>query len=114
MSEYNQVKKELVDMLEELENRLEHITQDVQRAEKPLDPDFAEQAVETENDPVLDALGESTVSEIEQIRLALSRIEEGDYGLCQQCGEPIKKERLKALPYATLCIQCAEKASSHR
>ncbi len=95
-------------MLEALEDRLERITTDVRHTEKPLDQDFAEQAVETENDQVLETLGESTAMEIEQIRQALSRIDEGEYGICQQCGQPIRKERLQALPYTSLCVQCAQ------
>ncbi|MSR87305.1 hypothetical protein EXS70_04010 [Candidatus Peribacteria bacterium] len=39
--------------------------------------------------------------------LALARIRDGTFGLCQQCFKPIQLERLSALPYATLCIQHA-------
>jgi DnaK suppressor protein len=42
---------------------------------------------------------------IERIDKALSKIEEGTYGLCDRCGKPIEKLRLKALPYANLCIK---------
>jgi len=42
-----------------------------------------------------------------QIDAALHRIEEGDYGDCQECGELINPKRLEANPFATLCIQCA-------
>ena len=41
---------------------------------------------------------------------ALARLDAGEYGECTSCGEPIAEARLKALPYATLCIQCAEEA----
>lgn len=37
---------------------------------------------------------------------ALERIESGTYGDCQECGEPIGKERLEAVPHARLCITC--------
>jgi len=40
---------------------------------------------------------------------ALRRIEERTYGKCEECGQPIKESRLKALPFATLCISCKEK-----
>jgi DnaK suppressor protein len=42
---------------------------------------------------------------MERIDKALSKIEEGTYGLCDRCGKPIEKLRLKALPYANLCIK---------
>src|SRR6266487_5193647 len=42
---------------------------------------------------------------MERIDKALARIEEGTYGLCSRCGKPIEKLRLKALPYANLCLK---------
>ena len=39
---------------------------------------------------------------------ALSHIENGTYGECEVCGEPIEEQRLEALPYATLCMEHAE------
>jgi RNA polymerase-binding transcription factor len=42
---------------------------------------------------------------IERIDKALGKIQEGTYGLCDRCGKPIEKLRLKALPYANLCIK---------
>jgi DnaK suppressor protein len=42
---------------------------------------------------------------IEKIDHALERIDQGSYGLCERCGRPIEKARIKALPYATLCIK---------
>jgi len=43
-----------------------------------------------------------------KIDRALSRIDEGKYGLCSVCGRPIEKARLKALPYVDLCIKDAQ------
>ena len=45
---------------------------------------------------------------------ALKRMDEGTYGLCVRCGRPIEKARLKALPYAELCIKDAQAAQSRR
>jgi RNA polymerase-binding transcription factor len=42
---------------------------------------------------------------MERIDKALAKIDEGTYGLCDRCGKPIEKLRLKALPYANLCIK---------
>jgi RNA polymerase-binding protein DksA len=41
-----------------------------------------------------------------QIDDALKRMEEGTYGVCQPCNKPITMSRLKAVPYASLCIKC--------
>jgi DnaK suppressor protein len=43
------------------------------------------------------------------IEEALSRIEDGTYGKCEACDQAIGLERLKALPYTRLCIECKEK-----
>lgn len=53
------------------------------------------------------SLMESEGGTLEQIEAALERIEDGDYGLCEECGARIPKTRLNALPYATMCVKCA-------
>ena len=50
--------------------------------------------------------GRKLISKIEQ---ALKRIEKGDYGYCEETGDPIGVKRLKARPIATLCIEAQEK-----
>jgi DnaK suppressor protein len=49
-------------------------------------------------------LEENSTHVLTEIDAALARIEEGTYGICLRCGEPIGQERLEALPWATLCI----------
>jgi DnaK suppressor protein len=44
---------------------------------------------------------------LREIAAALKRIDEGDYGTCENCGEPINPRRLEADPTARLCIECA-------
>jgi RNA polymerase-binding protein DksA len=44
---------------------------------------------------------------LEEIDAALGRIDDGTYGICTNCGKPIAEERLEALPWASLCIDCA-------
>lgn len=48
---------------------------------------------------------EGTLAEVEA---ALERIEDGSFGQCEECQKPIKKTRLNAIPYASLCIECAQ------
>ncbi len=107
MNEYEQVRNSLIDMLEDLDDRLAKITRDVR---EPLDHDFEEQATQAENDEVLDGLGNAARTEIELVRQAISRIDKGQYGVCQVCGKAINVERLKAIPYSSLCIKCASQA----
>ena len=104
MKEYEEVRHSLIDMLEDLDDRLAKITHDIK---EPLDKDFEEQATQAENDEVLDGLGNAARIEIEMVKQAIARIDTGQYGLCQVCGNPIGKERLKAIPFSSLCIKCA-------
>jgi len=45
-----------------------------------------------------------------RIERALEKIEEGSYGRCDSCGDPIAEGRLKAAPESALCIECARKS----
>lgn len=47
------------------------------------------------------------------VQTALAKIEEGSYGLCEQCEEPISARRLDAVPWARLCIACQARAEAH-
>ncbi len=46
---------------------------------------------------------------LEEIAEALNRINHGTYGKCEECGSPIPKARLQALPYTRHCVNCARK-----
>ena len=55
---------------------------------------------------------EQNVRDLQQkIERALKRIADGTYGLCERCGRPIEKARIKALPYVDLCIKDAQAQS---
>lgn len=47
--------------------------------------------------------------ELEKVRDALERLEQGKYGLCEMCGEPIEPARLERLVNTTLCSACAHR-----
>jgi RNA polymerase-binding protein DksA len=48
---------------------------------------------------------------LQKVDRALKRIEAGTYGVCDRCGKPIEKARVKALPYVDLCIKDAQAQS---
>jgi len=74
---------------------------------EPISADFAEQAIETENDQVVETLDQEAQIELSQINKALIRIEQGTFGECVVCGKSINTERLKALPHTPFCFDCA-------
>lgn len=55
---------------------------------------------------------ESTV--LREVRAALDRIGDGSYGVCLHCEEEISQKRLRAVPWATLCIACQEQSDRNR
>lgn len=104
---YDEVRQNLISMLEELDDRLTTITNDVRHTDEAVEKDFEEMATQNENNEVQDFLGNSARVEIAAIKHAISRIDSGDYHLCQTCGEAINPERLKAVPFSVQCIKCA-------
>ena len=55
------------------------------------------------------SLEENSEQVLRSIDRALQRIDEGSFGICETCGQPISEERLEAIPYATQCIDCRRK-----
>ena len=88
--------------------RVNAIEQVVRHTDEALDDDFAEQAVQRQQDEVLDALDDSSITELRHINAALERLHKGRFGICIACGGDIPMERLEAIPYAERCIDCAE------
>lgn len=56
------------------------------------------------------ALTDRMQDTLQQVEAALQRIDQGDYGVCTQCGKNISPGRLTALPYAENCIACQEQS----
>ena len=108
MKKYERIRRKLLSKRDEIEGRLSKIDQDILHTNGAPNPDSGEQAIERENDDVLEALGGIARSELEQINEALARIEQNEYGICAVCKNPISAERLEAIPFADHCIDCAE------
>ncbi len=69
--------------------------------------DEADVAADAIDRTLLTALGTQDAKRLQQIDNALDRIYQGKYGRCVMCGKEIPEERLKALPYAFMCVSCA-------
>ena len=65
--------------------------------------DAATGTLDREIDYSLEANSEQVLA---QVDAALKRVEDGTYGTCTSCGQPIPEERLEAVPWAELCIDC--------
>ena len=60
------------------------------------------------------ALRDRSRIELGQVEVALRKLDDGSYGTCSSCGKPIAPERLEAIPWAPLCIDCARKGPPTR
>jgi RNA polymerase-binding protein DksA len=100
-----ELRQKLEDKRLELQQRLDRISANVRRS---LDSDSEERAKQLDNSEVVDALGNESREELHKITIALKKMDEGIYGLCEECGQPIAAARLQAYPYAMACIDCAE------
>lgn len=89
--------------LKELGIRMHEIEADLS---DPKPADLGEQAIDIEDDEVLEGLGLAAQKEVALLQNALKRIADGSYGICLKCGDPISEERLNAVPYAPLCKRC--------
>jgi len=99
---------------ERLEGRLSQLLARTGRIEADLrtpgERDSEEQAVQRQNDEVLEQLGAAERVEVDEIRAALARLDAGRYGACERCGDRISNERLAALPSTPICVRCAQGA----
>ncbi len=72
--------------------------------------DVVDAALDTAQDEISSQLVEVESRELSLTENALERMREGQYGICEMCGEQIPMARLSALPYATMCIGCQRTA----
>ncbi|ACL74135.1 TraR/DksA family transcriptional regulator [Thioalkalivibrio sulfidiphilus] len=106
---FEDLRRQLEQLRDDLQSRLDRVERNVRHEAEPLDKDFAEQAVQRENEEVVDALGNEARRELARVHEALKRMNEGEYGICAACGEAIPEARLKILPQARLCAACASR-----
>ncbi len=101
---YQEIERQLHELERSLEQRLEDVKAGLVQQ---YSADSKEQAIERENDEVLEKIEETIIAELTQVKNALRRLREGEYGICESCGDEIAVERLKVMPFATLCVDCA-------
>ncbi len=97
--------------IQALKDRRAELLREVLKIEDALDDqpskDWEDRSVERQGDEVLEALGTHDLDELRRIDAALARSEDGNFGICTQCGSEISDERLTALPETPFCKDCA-------
>ncbi len=102
-----ELKKQILESLAENNTEYKQIV-DGMRAQDVID--IASDVVDSR---MLETMSTKDSNRLTAINNALTRIEQGKYGLCLKCGKKIPKERLAALPYAALCINCKASDEKH-
>ncbi len=105
------LEKELVSQRNELLTRIDRHRMGVLIDREP--DDEAAAAVENVSRDMMTVTLERERRTLGEIESALTRMKEGQYGICDQCGAEIPSARLEALPWARRCLQCAERASQN-
>ncbi len=103
-----EIKQLLLKMREEIIRDMNAIRENEHKEHNEIgdEYDLASQERERELGIIMSVQDKNKLMAIED---ALRRIEEGTYGYCEECGEKISKQRLKAVPFATLCVNCKAK-----
>ncbi|MGZ4205237.1 MAG: TraR/DksA family transcriptional regulator [Actinomycetota bacterium] len=92
----------------DLEDTAFNISQSEISGEVSFDEEYADAGSFTfEREKEL-SIGNNIRDLLEKVNHALSAIDHGTYGICENCGNPIAKARLLALPYSTLCLNCKQ------
>lgn len=98
----------LLELIDEHQRELENARLAEGAADRSPDPANAEagsMAFEYEKELSIE---QNALDRLGKVERALRRVEAGEYGVCERCGEPIPVARLEVLPHATLCVTCAK------
>lgn len=98
---------DLLALKAEYENRIHKITNHLEHPQDELNHHWDDQAVAAQENDMRKSLLLEAESELAKVNAALVRLENGEYGECDECGEEIEEGRLNAVPYANLCIKHA-------
>ena len=103
----SKMNKELIRIKEEILKNLLAESADFEALVDDMDPkDFVDIAADDIDRKTLEALSSHEIRRLRQIDNAISRIKNERYGVCMRCNKRIPKERLEAIPYAFMCIDC--------
>jgi DnaK suppressor protein len=108
-----EMRQALVELKHQILNQLAAESSEFQELIEDIKPkDLADIAADDIDRRILEALGSQEIRRLQLIDSALARLENGRYGVCMSCGKKIPEERLRAIPYSFLCIDC--KSSEER
>ena len=103
-----------------LENIRTEIVGDVEKAHHKINGNEAEQMADISDDAARSygrklqgELEEHEWVKLQQVEAALKKVEDGEYGICEQCEQEILETRLEIMPYTEFCMQCLSEIEKH-
>ena len=99
------VQKNLLKLRNDLLRDIDGNNKQISTSERDVG-DFYDDADVEKHRQMINTLGERDRAKLKAIDEALSKIEDGIYGECEECGEDINKKRLNVLPFARYCVKC--------
>lgn len=108
------VRERLLAMLTEVRNGIKNEVRGASERDLAHILDTSDIASDSAEGDLALRIAESEGAEAEEIEKAIEKIDSGTYGYCEVCNRTIGSERLKFLPFATLCIKCQELAEIRR
>ena len=101
------MEKSLSELKREIISNLVVSSEDFKEIVDAMDPkDLADIASDDIDRKMIEAIGVQELKRLKMIDSALTRIKQGKYGTCIKCIKKIPRERLEAIPYAIMCIEC--------
>ena len=115
--ELAEFKKLILNVKEKMVDEIKHISEDtLKKSQKDASGDIsgysyhmADVATDTYDREFSVGLASNERQSLYELSDALKKIEDGTYGFCESCKSLIAKNRLKAVPYARMCVKCQEK-----
>ena len=108
---------ELTSFEKEMESILLEMQQQLQGKIAETDQDFRNvvgaSGIKDSIAKKMEAISKVDSNRLKAVEQALIRIKNGKYGICAQCGKRIPEGRLRALPYALLCMDCKSRNENH-
>ena len=99
--------KALLALKREIISNLLTSNEDFKEIVDAMDPkDLADIASDDTDRKMIEAIGSQELKRLKMIDSALTRIQQGKYGLCIKCNKKIPQARLETIPYALMCIEC--------
>ncbi|MGJ8561448.1 MAG: TraR/DksA family transcriptional regulator [Litorimonas sp.] len=109
MTKVDHYRQKILVRLEELGARMSEIETNL---DQPKPRDLNDQAIDLEDDEVLESLGLAAQQESRDLRAALKRCDDGSFGICANCGETISDARLEIVPHTQVCRGCATEGTT--